>query len=55
MESKGVLFKKFVGIDVFDLEINERSLDKPVNIITSMGPAFGGINLEDQGPRLFLY
>ncbi|MBT9494293.1 MAG: NADP-dependent malic enzyme, partial [Paucibacter sp.] len=44
---KGVLFKKFAGIDVFDLEIQERDLDKLVDIIASLEPTFGGINLED--------
>ncbi|MDC8770313.1 NADP-dependent malic enzyme [Roseateles albus] len=47
MEGKGVLFKKFAGIDVFDLEIQERDLDKLVDIIASLEPTFGGINLED--------
>ena len=47
MEGKGVLFKKFAGIDVFDLEIDEKNLDKLVNIIASLEPTFGGINLED--------
>ncbi len=47
MEGKGVLFKKFAGIDVFDLEINERNLDKLVDIIAALEPTFGGINLED--------
>ena len=48
MEGKAVLFKKFAGIDVFDLEINERDdLDKLVDIIASLEPTFGGINLED--------
>ena len=48
MEGKGVLFKKFAGIDVFDIEINEKhDLDKLVDIIASMEPTFGGINLED--------
>jgi malate dehydrogenase (oxaloacetate-decarboxylating)(NADP+) len=47
MEGKGVLFKKFAGIDVFDLEINERDLDKLVDIIAALEPTFGGINLED--------
>jgi malate dehydrogenase (oxaloacetate-decarboxylating)(NADP+) len=48
MEGKGVLFKKFAGIDVFDLEINEKhDLDKLVDIIASLEPTFGGINLED--------
>ncbi|HNV58140.1 MAG TPA: NADP-dependent malic enzyme [Rhodoferax sp.] len=48
MEGKGVLFKKFAGIDVFDIEINEKhDLDRLVDIIASMEPTFGGINLED--------
>ena len=47
MEGKGVLFKKFAGIDVFDLEINERNLDKLVDTIASLEPTYGGINLED--------
>ncbi|MFZ2308863.1 MAG: NADP-dependent malic enzyme [Rhodoferax sp.] len=48
MEGKGVLFKKFAGIDVFDIEINEKhDLDKLVEIIASLEPTFGGINLED--------
>ena len=47
MEGKGVLFKKFAGIDVFDIEINEKDPDKLVDIIASLEPTFGGINLED--------
>ncbi|MBV8034234.1 NADP-dependent malic enzyme [Roseateles sp.] len=47
MEGKGVLFKKFAGIDVFDLEVNERDLDKLVDCIAALEPTFGGINLED--------
>ena len=48
MEGKGVLFKKFAGIDVFDIEINEKhDLDKLVEIVASLEPTFGGINLED--------
>jgi malate dehydrogenase (oxaloacetate-decarboxylating)(NADP+) len=48
MEGKAVLFKKFAGIDVFDIEINEKNdLDKLVDIIASLEPTFGGINLED--------
>ncbi|MEO6293767.1 MAG: NADP-dependent malic enzyme, partial [Burkholderiaceae bacterium] len=48
MEGKGVLFKKFAGIDVFDIEIDEKQdLDKLVDIIASLEPTFGGINLED--------
>jgi len=48
MEGKAVLFKKFAGIDVFDIEINEKNdLDKLVDIIAALEPTFGGINLED--------
>jgi malate dehydrogenase (oxaloacetate-decarboxylating)(NADP+) len=48
MEGKGVLFKKFAGIDVFDIEINEKhDLDRLVDIIAALEPTFGGINLED--------
>jgi malate dehydrogenase (oxaloacetate-decarboxylating)(NADP+) len=48
MEGKGVLFKKFAGIDVFDIEIAEKdNLDKLVDVIAALEPTFGGINLED--------
>ncbi|MFM2055196.1 MAG: hypothetical protein RL456_3233, partial [Pseudomonadota bacterium] len=47
MEGKGVLFKKFAGIDVFDLEVNESNLDKLIDLIAALEPTFGGINLED--------
>ena len=54
MEGKGVLFKKFAGIDVFDLELNERDPDKLVEIIAALEPTFGGINLEDiKAPECF--
>jgi len=54
MEGKGVLFKKFAGIDVFDIEINERDPEKLVEIIASLEPTFGGINLEDiKAPECF--
>jgi malate dehydrogenase (oxaloacetate-decarboxylating)(NADP+) len=54
MEGKGVLFKKFAGIDVFDIEINESDPDKLVDIIASLEPTFGGINLEDiKAPECF--
>jgi len=54
MEGKGVLFKKFAGIDVFDIEINERDPDKLVEIIASLEPTFGGLNLEDiKAPECF--
>ncbi|MGA0955544.1 MAG: malic enzyme-like NAD(P)-binding protein, partial [Burkholderiaceae bacterium] len=47
MEGKGVLFKKFAGIDVFDIEVDEHDLDKLVDIVAALEPTFGGINLED--------
>ncbi len=47
MEGKAVLFKKFAGIDVFDIEIDEPDLDKLVDVIAALEPTFGGINLED--------
>ncbi len=54
MEGKGVLFKKFAGIDVFDIEINEMDPDKLVDIIASLEPTFGGVNLEDiKAPECF--
>ena len=54
MEGKAVLFKKFAGIDVFDIEIDERDPDKLVEIIASLEPTFGGINLEDiKAPECF--
>jgi len=54
MEGKGVLFKKFAGIDVFDIEISERDPEMLVKIIASLEPTFGGINLEDiKAPECF--
>ena len=54
MEGKAVLFKKFAGIDVFDIEINERDPEKLVEIIAALEPTFGGINLEDiKAPECF--
>ena len=54
MEGKGCLFKKFAGIDVFDIELNERDPDKLVEIIASLEPTLGGINLEDiKAPECF--
>ncbi|QIM66560.1 malic enzyme [Mannheimia granulomatis] len=54
MEGKGVLFKKFAGVDVFDIEINENDPEKLVDIIASLEPTFGGINLEDiKAPECF--
>ncbi|HEX7802282.1 MAG TPA: NADP-dependent malic enzyme [Pseudoxanthomonas sp.] len=55
MEGKGVLFQKFAGIDVFDIEIDEHDPDKLVDIIASLEPTFGGINLEDiKAPECFI-
>ena len=54
MEGKGCLFKKFAGIDVFDIEINESDPDKIVEIVAALEPTFGGINLEDiKAPECF--
>jgi malate dehydrogenase (oxaloacetate-decarboxylating)(NADP+) len=54
MEGKAVLFKKFAGIDVFDIELNEQDPDKLVDIIAALEPTFGGINLEDiKAPECF--
>ena len=54
MEGKGVLFKRFADIDVFDIEIDETDPDKFIEIVKSMQPTFGGINLEDiKGPECF--
>lgn len=55
MEGKGVLFKKFAGIDVFDIEINETDPQKFIEIVKSLEPTFGGINLEDiKAPESFV-
>ncbi|MGH8620591.1 MAG: NADP-dependent malic enzyme [Burkholderiales bacterium] len=55
MEGKSVLFKKFAGIDVFDIEVDERDPEKLVDIIASLEPTFGGINLEDiKAPECFI-
>ena len=54
MEGKAVLFKKFAGIDVFDIEIDERDPDKLVDMIAALEPTFGGVNLEDiKAPECF--
>ncbi len=54
MEGKGILFKKFAGVDVFDIEINETDIDKFVDVVTAIAPTFGGINLEDiKAPECF--
>ena len=55
MEGKGCLFKKFAGIDVFDIEIAEKDTDRLVEIIAALEPTFGGINLEDiKAPECFI-
>ena len=54
MEGKGVLFKRFADIDVFDIEIDEKDPDKLIEIVKAISPTFGGINLEDiKGPECF--
>ncbi|HRK23950.1 MAG TPA: NADP-dependent malic enzyme [Beijerinckiaceae bacterium] len=54
MEGKAVLFKKFAGIDVFDIEVSEKTVDKLVEVVASLEPTFGGINLEDiKAPECF--
>lgn len=54
MEGKGVLFKKFAGIDVFDIEVDEMDPDKLIDVIAALEPTFGGINLEDiKAPECF--
>jgi malate dehydrogenase (oxaloacetate-decarboxylating)(NADP+) len=54
MEGKAMLFKKFAGIDVFDIEIDERDPDRLVDVIAALEPTFGGINLEDiKAPECF--
>ncbi|NRH23613.1 NADP-dependent oxaloacetate-decarboxylating malate dehydrogenase [Pantoea stewartii] len=54
MEGKGVLFKKFAGIDVFDIEVDEQDPDKLIEVIAALEPTFGGINLEDiKAPECF--
>uniref|UniRef100_UPI003B9E0A25 phosphate acyltransferase n=1 Tax=Shinella sp. M31 TaxID=3368615 RepID=UPI003B9E0A25 len=54
MEGKAVLFKKFAGIDVFDIEIDAPTVDEMVNVVSALEPTFGGINLEDiKAPECF--
>lgn len=54
MEGKGVLFKKFAGIDVFDLELDTKDPDQIINVLEILSPSFGGINLEDiRSPECF--
>jgi malate dehydrogenase (oxaloacetate-decarboxylating)(NADP+) len=55
MEGKAVLFKKFAGIDVFDLEVEARDIDRFVDVVAALEPTFGGINLEDiKAPECFI-
>ncbi|RUV80385.1 NADP-dependent malic enzyme, partial [Mesorhizobium sp. M1A.F.Ca.IN.020.32.1.1] len=54
MEGKAVLFKKFAGIDVFDIEIDASTVDRMVDVVSALEPTFGGINLEDiKAPECF--
>jgi malate dehydrogenase (oxaloacetate-decarboxylating)(NADP+) len=54
MEGKAVLFKKFAGIDVFDIEVAEKNVDRLVDVVAALEPTFGGINLEDiKAPECF--
>ena len=54
MEGKAVLFKKFAGIDVFDIEVDATEIDRFVDVVAALEPTFGGINLEDiKGPECF--
>ena len=54
MEGKAVLFKKFAGIDVFDIEVAETEVDRMVDVVAALEPTFGGINLEDiKAPECF--
>jgi malate dehydrogenase (oxaloacetate-decarboxylating)(NADP+) len=54
MEGKGVLFKRFADIDVFDIEVDEKDPDKVIEIVKALCPTFGGVNLEDiKGPECF--
>src|SRR4029077_6622016 len=54
MEGKAVLFKKFAGIDVFDIEIDAKEIDRMVEVVAALEPTFGGINLEDiKAPECF--
>ena len=54
MEGKAVLFKKFAGIDVFDIEIDAHEIDRIVDVVAALEPTFGGINLEDiKAPECF--
>src|SRR5690606_28100088 len=55
MEGKGVLFKKFADIDVFDIELNSQTAEDVIHTVKSLEPTFGGINLEDiKAPECFI-
>jgi len=55
MEGKGVLFKKFADIDVFDIEVNEKDVDRFCQVVKALEPTFGGVNLEDiKAPECFM-
>jgi len=55
MEGKGILFKRFADIDVFDIELNTKNTEEFINIVKAMEPTFGGINLEDiKAPECFV-
>ena len=55
MEGKAVLFKKFAGIDVFDIEVDETDIDKFSDVVAALEPTFGGVNLEDlKAPECFM-
>jgi len=55
MEGKGVLFKKFADVDVFDLEVNEKDVDRFCQVVKALEPTFGGVNLEDiKAPECFV-
>ncbi len=55
MEGKAVLFKKFAGIDVFDIEVDETDPDRLVDVVVALEPTFGGVNLEDiKAPECFI-
>jgi len=54
MEGKGILFKRFADIDVFDIEVNENTVEGMIKIVKALEPTFGGINLEDiKAPECF--
>lgn len=54
MEGKAILFKTFAGVDAFDIEVNEKDIDKFVSVVKAISPTFGGINLEDiKAPECF--